>query len=867
METIALPFTEQDLNATIAERFIKIAGQFPEQVAAKSEHQAITYRALDQRSSRQGRFLADSLGAGQLPVALLIEDQVDMVVAILAIIRAGHFYCALRSADPPGRLTEALEDLGSPILLASAGMLPLARQVAPAGCRVIATAEAVLADDSPFLVSVAPKSFAAIFYTSGSTGEPKGAPYTHQNLLHRGHFSAIHFMLVPTDHFLLLYPFSSAASMHYIFDALFNGATLVFFEAEKGLGSLAETLQEEHITALGMPTQLMRSFLDNLPAGSVFPYIRFVIIGASVVYPHDVERIRSILSREAMVIHVLASSEVGLLACNIIHQDTLMDSSILSAGFPIPGKESLILDEHHHTLPPGEVGEIAIRTEMLFPGYWHRPDLNSQIFAPDPANPSRQIFLTGDMGRFRPDGQLEFIGRKDSHVKIREFTVDLSAIESVLMSIPEVKHAVVLAWPDLEGNKRLAAYVVWRPKARLSPTELRKHIAQRLPDYMQPAAFITMDRFPLTTTGKVDPKALAAPDWNQLQQETAYMAPRDKIEKQLAAIWQKALKLEKVGVRDGFIDLGGDSLIAAALFMEIGRTLGMRLPISAIFEYDTVEKLAEVLRNPGSFGIRLLIPLRATGTKPPLFLFPGGLGDAMAWRHLVPYMGEDQPLYSIQALQNNGSTLYGTNINDIAARFLQAIRALQPYGPYYLAGYSFGGVVALETAKQLSEIGEKVAFLGIIDTNALVLGKRRTFSERVRWHIKKMEDKSWQARFRYIARSLLPRLSRNKTILDTLPVIKRHIAKNNRETMNFAIRLYRPGHYSGPATVFKVPERPMEKMEGWKEIIQKDLQIVNISGNHMTLLEDPYVRDLASKLNACIEQAQSNKLQSMAKTP
>ena len=556
------------------------------------------------------------------------------------------------------------------------------------------------------------------------------------------------------------------------------------------------------------------------------------------------------------------------MAGNILSQGTPLDGDIVPVGLPISGNAPIILNEQHQIVPPGETGEIAVRTNMLFPGYWQRPNLNNQQFAPDPADPSRQIFLTGDLGRFRPDGQLEFHGRKDFRVKIRGFNVDMAAIESVLMSIPEVQHAVVAPWADPDGNKRLVAYVSWVPQVSLASSELRRKLAQRLPDYMLPAAFITVDKFPLTETGKVDRKALPTPEWNRLQPETAYIVPRNETEKSLAAIWQKVLKLDRVGVQDHFADLGGDSLMAAALFVEIKDTFGIQLPISTILDYDTVEKLAGGVCDPDSFKIPLLIPLRATGTKPPLYLFPGGLGDALNWRQLVPYMNENLPLYGIQAKQTNDSSIYGLNIDEAAERFLRAIRAFQPNGPYYLAGYSYGGVIAYETAKQISAIVEKVAFLGIVDTIPPGLQSSRnfqstyhgTFTDRVRLHIENMKNQPFSENVRYYSKNLLVRVAHNKFIRDSLP-IKRLVAKDSKDGQKFAFRFYDPDQFCGPATLFRTSEVPLylkeEEIEGWQKMVQNDFQIIAVPGNHSTVMIEPNICDLATKLAACIGQAQS----------
>jgi thioesterase domain-containing protein/acyl carrier protein len=628
-----------------------------------------------------------------------------------------------------------------------------------------------------------------------------------------------------------------------------------------GIHQMAEVLATNEISIFVPPLEFLRYFLDILPKNEQFPHIRCVILAGDVLYRRDVERMRTHVSAQAVIIHHLSSSEAGLLARKLIEPATILDSNIIPVGHPVAGKELLILDEDHKEVEAGETGEIAVRTELTFPGYWRQPDLDNGKMMPDPADSSRRIFLTGDLGKFRPDDQLEFVGRKDLRVKIRGFSVDLSAIESILNSFSEVRRAVVLARESPNGEKRLTAYVSPMPGMELATNSLRELLAARLPDFMLPKAIVILDDLPLTRNGKVDRRSLPVPDWNDQDISDAYVAPSDALEEQVARIWEKTLHVPRAGIRDRFAELGGDSLLAMAMFVELEKELGLRLPPALLVDHDTVESLVQALRSLDTLGARSLVPMRPEGNRPPLYLIPGAFGDVSVWKQALPYFSEDQPIYGLQALQRAGDSLYSLTVEQAASVFMQNIKDFRPEGPYYLAGYSFGGLIAFEIAHQMAARGDRVAFLGIVDSTAPGRRQEAKWTDRLRIHTNNLQALSLQERLKYLneraARGLL-RLSRRKLLKEAIPT-KKLIGSDHLKASSRASRTYFPDPtYPGAITIFKVSEEPWyvrwDRMKGWQNLVQGSVKIIRVSGTHGNIMKDPQVRELAQGLQTEIER-------------
>jgi thioesterase domain-containing protein/acyl carrier protein len=537
-------------------------------------------------------------------------------------------------------------------------------------------------------------------------------------------------------------------------------------------------------------------------------------------------------------------------------------------GRPLANRAIYILDQHGNPVPIGVHGHLHIGGAGLARGYLNRPDLTAEKFVPDPfsAVPGARMYKTGDLARYRPDGNIEFLGRADHQVKIRGFRIELGEIEAVLGQHPAVREAVVLAREDAPGEKRLVAYVV----ADSTADELRRFLKDKLPEYMVPAVVVLLAVLPVTPNGKVDRRALPVPDRSRPELEKAFVAPRDDLELQLAQIWEEVLGVRPVGVRDNFFELGGHSLLAVRLFALIEKRLGKKLPLTAVFQGATVEHLAGLLRQQATHGPQnSLVPIQTGGSKRPLFLVHPAGGHVFPYIHLAQFLGPDQPCYGLQAKGLEDGQDPHTRIEDMAAWYIQALQTVQPTGPYLLGGWSMGGVVAFEMAQQLHAQGQRVALLALLDGR--IPTPDETFPEEDSEAILLVE--------RYFGISFGPMESLAELPKDEQLAFMLEQAKSAglvpaeldvsqarrfvellrsdlRATQNYGLHLY-----PGRITFFKASETPAgmspDPTLGWNEWASGGVEVHVVPGNHANLMYEPHVEFLAEKLTACLNQAQS----------
>ena len=850
---------------SIPARFEEVAERHASLEAVRSPQRTFTYRELEANSRRLAGFLYHKLGREPNPVALLMEDGVQVVSSLLGVIRAGHFYCALSHRDPPLRLVRILQDLEVRLLIVDRQTLGLAQQIAPPGCELLMLPDIPETDEMPLPTRFDPKTLLGIFYTSGSTGEPKGVLRNHGYVLHRLWVEVQGGAIGPGDRLLALRQFNVSASLGCIFDALLTGATLVLYDAGAlGIGPLAELLRKEQITMLFPPIELLRLFMDSLDKDAFFVGIRSVFVGGDVLFRRDVERLRPHLSEKAVVVYSFSSSETGLLSRTTLHNNSPIAADIVPVGFPVPGKEVLILDQDGKVLRAGTPGEIAVRSEIIFPGYWHQPELTAGKFRSDPADPRRKVFCTGDLGYLLSDGQLVFLGRNDFRVKIHGYSVDLSSVECALMADPQVKRAVVVPQVDPAGLKRLVAYVVLAPHATATAANLRSFLLDHIPAYMVPSVFIFLTELPLTVTMKVDRKALVPPDWSQVQTSIEYALPRDEVERKLVKIWQQVLGVERIGIDDGFFDVGGDSLLASSLFLEIERNFSVRLPLRTLIDHETIRQIASLIQYPQKTNMDILVALSTRGNGVPVFLIPFGKGDLLGLVRLGQLLEGRQPIYGLQAAGVGGNNLYKNTVEETAAQFVQAIRTVQPSGPYRLIGGSVGGMVAYEMALVLREAGETVGLLGMIDTIPPGPRPNARLINRIRIHWEKFLSqpvKKYPEYFLDRWKGLLVNLARvkffRKLFMIKISGSPSQAGAASRHLERVAHALYAPRDYSGETVIFKAKDRPWyvdwDPMAGWTKYIKGKITVVEVDGTHGQVYSEPYVAGLAKAINTFLE--------------
>jgi len=486
-----------------------------------------------------------------------------------------------------------LEDAQANLILTNNQNMAFARKVAPSGCQLMNIDELDTSMSTRNSnLSISPKSFAYILYTSGSTGQPKGVEQNHRHLLHNvmEYTNAFHFC---KEDRLTLLTSSTAQAIDNTFCALLNGASLYPFDVkEEGVTRLANWMTENEITSCFAGSPLFRNFLDTLTGEEEFPHLRAIRLGSQTAIKRDVELYKKHFSPNCILINVLASTETGIIRWYFIDKETQITTATVPVGYPDEDMKVLLLDDDGKRVGFGQIGEIAVQSQYLSPGYWRRPELTEAMFLPDPEGGDERIYLSGDLGRMLPDGCLEHLGRKDFRVKIRGNRVELAEVEGALLNLNTVKDAVVVAREAQAGDQRLIAYLVPAEKPAPTVTALRHLLAETLPDYMFPSTFVIMDSLPQTPNGKLDRQALPDPGYARPQLEASFVGPRTPVEQGLTDIWAEVLGLEQVGIHDNFLELGGDSLLAGQVMSRVISEFRVDLPLRSLFQAPTVADMS-----------------------------------------------------------------------------------------------------------------------------------------------------------------------------------------------------------------------------------------------------------------------------------
>jgi amino acid adenylation domain-containing protein len=589
-----IPFEMESVEQSICDRFEQQAAAFPDRLAVDDGTNRYTYAGLNAAANRIGRtILAQPLDESE-PVALLLGQEALTVAAMLGVLKAGRFYLRLDPAWPVERIAQVLDSSGANLVLTVQAHRAQARAIARSGQVIVDCAQLGTETDAANLGRViAPQAPAFIIYTSGSTGQSKGVLHSHRNLLVEVMNYTNPCRLSRSDAFSLCTSLSFAMSVRHVYASLLNGASLYPFDlAREGFDRLARWLIDCAITVLCMPPTAFRSLCEILPPDAYFPSIRILRIVGESLSGEDLRRRRRHFHPDCMVAHGLGPSETFTVYLSATKLGSCDVDGKLPIGALVPGKEASLLDESGRPVAPGEVGEFVVRSKYLALGYWRRPDLTSAAFSADPRGGEERVYRTGDLGKIRPDGTIVHAGRRDFQVKIRGYRIELAEIELRLRSLDSVKAAIVVAHTRDDGEKALVAYVVPADGSAPSASGLREALARTLPGYMIPSAFMWLERLPTLANGKVDRRALPAPRPQRPPLQEPYVAPGTDTEVRIARIWAEALAIDDVGINDPFMELGGDSLLAARVIARIKDRLGVELELRALFETPTVAALA-----------------------------------------------------------------------------------------------------------------------------------------------------------------------------------------------------------------------------------------------------------------------------------
>ncbi|BEM01250.1 non-ribosomal peptide synthetase [Serratia marcescens] len=692
-------------DTCVHELFEQQARLTPQAIALIQDAQRLSYAQLNARANRLAHRLIERGVQPGDRIAVRLARSIELVCAQLAVIKAGAAYVPIDPQLPAARQAWIADDSGACLMLTDA----IGDEEIPQ--LTVEDREAEDHNGNPAL-RVSSGATAYIMYTSGSTGTPKGVMTPHQGitrLVRNNRYAAFD----ADDRIAFAANPAFDASTMEVWAALLNGGALVVIAPEVMMEAerLAAELQRHRITTLFLTTALFNQYVHSI--SGALAQLKYLISGGEKEDPGAYARL---LQERGPVhlIHAYGPTETTTFATTA-RIERAEGEARLPIGKPIGNTRAYLLDARGRPVPMGAVGELHIGGVGVALGYLNRPELTAQRFLSDPFNPvgGGRMYRTGDLARYLPDGSLEYQGRCDQQIKLRGFRIEPGEIEVQLAASPWVREAVVQVC-STEHHPRLVAWIV--PTADVDRSalqgQLRAYLSERLPEYMVPSAYVWLDALPLTANGKLDRRALPEPERAAVGTRE-YVAPQGETETTLARVWCELLEIGQIGRHDNFFELGGHSLLAVRLSSQL-RQQGITLPVQAIFNHPILAELAERIdRRTAEAPLRKAVPARSSGSRPPLFFVPTGFGDHSYVFELAKEIDETFPVYAVPwpAVEEKPATM-----SDMAASAVALIREVQPQGPYHLAGYSSGGVLAYAIAEQLQSVGEAVAFLGLIDT-------------------------------------------------------------------------------------------------------------------------------------------------------
>ncbi len=866
-------FPQATLDSLIQARCREQARQTPQAIAVECNGRSWRYDRLERRVQRLARRLTRAGVAPGTLVAIAMERSIEMVTGLLAVMRAGATYLPLDPALPAARLSFLLEDAQPAALLTE-------RSVAWRLPRSEARVVLYDADDcgrdqvpprpNPPKASrtASPDDLAYLLYTSGSTAKPKAVEITHRSLVNLLTAMQRDLGFSSDDSFLALTTLSFDIAALELFLPLIAGGRLVLATREEAAdpSRLARLLARSGCTVAQATPATWRALIA---AGWRGDRQLKILCGGEAL---SSDLAGALLDRGRSVWNMYGPTETTVWS---LRHEVSAGEEPVPIGRPLANTRAYVLDGGGALVPDGVAGELCIGGAGLARGYRNDAALTAGKFVADPFVPGERLYQTGDRVRYRNDGEIEFLGRMDNQVKVRGFRVGLEEVEGAIALHPKIAAAAARAVADASGEASLVAYVAGPAGSELGEsdlTDMRAFLRERLPGYMVPGRIVVLPQLPVTPNGKIDRKRLPTlqPAPSMPAPSVEGQEPRDDIERGLAAIWQELLGLEKVGMHDDFFDLGGHSLLAFKMTCEIKARWGRELPLSILFRTRTIAGLGDALRSAAEERFSYLVELRP-GIGRPLFIVHGVFGNVLQLRPLAEQMRTTRPVYAIQARGADPQQEPHGSIADMAEAYLAAIRELQPVGPYALAGYSFGGLIAFDMGRRLRQAGAEVELLALLETDLHErylplphwLGYQAMLLARVLRKFATLKRSQLPA---YLSAKLAQVANRLRTRLGLGDPARRlagtvwATSERSRQMFQIGVRAFvafRPGRYDAKLSLFRVTGPRYDVCDPvpiWRRAAPS-LDVVAIAGEHDTIMEEPFVRTLASALSRCLAAA------------
>jgi amino acid adenylation domain-containing protein len=849
----------------------------PDFVAIEDDKESVTYAELNSRANRLARYLF-SRGAGEDKcIAICVERGIDFVTGMLAVAKTGAAYLPLDPIYPKARLGAIIEDAKPIFMISEASILD---KLPDSGLEIIRIDRKENFMDQPEtnLPYGNYEKTAFILYTSGSTGKPKGVKLRHDGTINVVRALGKKFRITTDDIVLGVTTVAFDVAEMDIYLPLLHGAKLVIGSQEtmQDIDLLKKKLQDCDATILLATPVTYKMLIMSSWEGKK----NLKILSGGEGFPRELAG--ELLKKVAEVYNGYAPTETSIysLMKKVEPADTIGEG-YLPLGRPLDNNTMYILNSMLVPVPVGVAGELYIGGDGLSNGYNNLPEMTAERFIPDifSGKPGARLYKSGDLVKYQPDGTIVFLNRIDFQVKIRGFRVEVGEIESVLSQNALIKENVVVVREDASHEKTLVAYYVTNDHVDIDFHEIRQYLKEKLPDYMIPSAFVKMEQFPLTSTLKVDRKALPDPQLTVGPLSKGYVAPSTATEQKLAKLWTSLLHHKKIGIHDDFFEIGGQSMIAVSMVVRIEKEFGIRLPLATFFERSTIFQLGELIdKKEVTIDWRSLVPIRTEGKRKPLFLVHGLGLNVLLYTTIIKYLDPDQPVYGLQAKGMNGVDEPLETIEEIASYYISEIRTVDPEGPYYLAGFSLGGRIAYEMARQLTEMGKEVGFLGVLDATAdgsplfMPFVKREIYRlnyirHYISWNIASFFREPNKSKLDVIRRRWHglelrmkgidfkvnedEKLSRGKK--SDLPKYMRKVYKMNRR----ADRRYVVKPYKGRVHLFKAEKQTFYLIDpehyNWDKVAKGGVVVYQVPGEHSSTFAPPNDKYFATILQNCLD--------------
>ena len=873
---------EYPRNKCVHELFEQQAAQTPEGIALTFGAQKISYKDLNRRANQLANYLRE-MGVGpEVLVGVCLERSVDMVTALFGVLKAGGAYVPLDPTHPKERLGFILDETEAQVVLTHDHLADEfdGRQIKTVCLDRDYFSILEQREDNP-VSGVDSANLAYVIYTSGSTGAPKGVQISHG--------SVANFLASMSKTPGLALPDSLISVTTMLFDIfglelylpLVNGAQVELLSREVIADgeSLRRHIESSTATVMQATPATWRMLLAAGWEGSD----RLKVLCGGEALPRDLAD--ELAQRCFQLWNMYGPTETTIWSS----ADRVEGGErVITAGKPIANTQIYVLDEHLQPVPAKVRGEVYIGGDGLARGYLKASDLTAQRFIPDPfSSEGARLYRTGDVGRFLKDGRLEIIGRADNQIKVRGYRIEPAEIESVLVGYEGVREAVVVTSADKSGENRLVAYLIADDDTNLGTKALRAYLREKLPEYMMPSVYMKLDQLPLSANGKLDRKSLPAPKQLRSEFEADWVAPRTPTEETVARIWADLLALEQVSVNDNFFDLGGHSLLATLAMSQIQEAFQAEIEVRELFEFPTVAGLSEAIdkaltareehQEIAAAGGRLsLVSIQPEGINPPFFCVHPVGGSVFCYAQLSKHLGLEQPFYGLQARGLEGELEPIEDIETMAAHYILELRGLQPEGPYYLGGWSMGGVVAFEMAQQLLAAGQETAFLALMD--ARVSGSTGEGIDASDSELLVFFALDLGFPFEDVGslRSLLVDVAPDEQLDHVLQLAQaNNLIAQDAELSTFhrlfkvfradqrALEAYSPRPYSGDLSIFRAADHQFDTSPdpnlGWKGLALGDINITTVPGNHFTMFREPHVKVLAQEFAAQFDRTKGVK--------